>query len=674
MRHSQSHRHTLHTACPGARHTAAPESGPPASPARRALALLLLASIGLGSAAASAARLQLRLLETSDLHMNLLAWDYYQDQPTTQFGLARTASLITAARAEVKNSLLFDNGDLLQGSPMGDYMARVKPLAAGQVHPAYKVLNALGVDAANIGNHEFNYGLPFLRQAIAGAAFPYVSANVHVDDGDGNPDNDAHAFTPYVILQRQFTDDDGRAHTLKVGVIGFVPPQILMWDSQHLAGKLTVRGMAETARRLVPRLRAEGADIVVAIPHSGLDAADSARLSENAVGQLAQVPGIDALLFGHAHAEFPGPAFKDHAQVDVVRGTINGVPAVMPGRWGDHLGVVDLVLDNTSGRWQVADSRSALRPISERATRRALVEPDPRVAALVADEHAGTLAYVRGRVAETLAPITSYFAQVADDPSVQIVSQAQLQYARRALQGTPHEGLPLLSAAAPFKAGGRQGWTYYTDIPAGPLSIRHVADLYIYPNTVKAVRITGAQAREWLEMSAGQFRQIDPKGPAAQDLIAPEFRAYNFDTLDGLRYQIDLTQPARYDADGRLVAPQSRRIVDLRHQGQPVADEAVFIVVTNNYRASGGGHFPGLDGRNTVLDSPDETREALVQHMRSAERLNPSADNNWRLLPVPGVALRFTSGTGGIAHLARYPQIHLVRDNGDGSALYEIRP
>lgn len=636
-----------------------------------------LLCLGLASALATPAwaqKIPLRLLETTDLHMNLLAWDYYQDRPTAEFGLERTATLIKAARAEAPNSLLFDNGDLLQGSPLGDFVARIQPLAAGAVHPAYKVLNALGVDAANIGNHEFNFGLPFLRQAIAGANFPYVSANVHIEDGDGNPDNDAHAFTPYVILDRRFTDTEGKTHALKVGVIGFVPPQILIWDRSHLQGRLSVRDMRETAHRLVPKMKAEGADLVVAIPHSGFERGETPRFSENSVARLSEVPGIDAILFGHSHGEFPGPAFASHPKVDLARGTINGVPAVMPGRWGDHLGVIDLTLERRDGRWVVADSRAHIRPIFDRKSRQPLVAADPAVAPLVAAEHAGTLAYVRGAVTRTVAPIHSYFAQVADDPSVQLVAQAQLAYGKRALQGTEFEGLPLLSAAAPFKTGGRQGFGYYTDIPAGPVAVRNVADLYIYPNTVQIVRTTGAQVREWLEMAAGAFHRIDPAGPPEQMILNPGFPSYNFDVIDGLSYRIDLTQPARYDRAGKLVAPQARRIVELQHQGKPLDDAARFAVVTNNYRASGGGAFPALDGRLTIVESPDETRQALVDYLRTKPEIDPRADDNWRILPVPGVSLRFVSSAQGIAHLERQPRVKLVRDQGDGSALYELQP
>lgn len=633
-----------------------------------------LLALLLAAASPHAAELKLRLLETTDVHVHLLAWDYYQDKPSDEYGLARTATLIKAARAEAKNSMYFDNGDLLQGNPLGDWVAKVRPLAPGQLHPAFKVLRALGVDAANVGNHEFNYGLPFLRRAVEAAPFPVVNANVFVDDGDGNPDNDRHAFTPYVILERDFVDEAGAARRVKVGVIGFAPPQIMQWDRTNLLGKLTVRDIVETARRYVPEMKAKGADVVVAIPHSGFERGQTVFFAENAVARIAEVAGVDAILFGHSHGEFPGRFFASHPKVDLAKGTISGVPAVMPGAWGSHLGVVDLVLDDASGRWRIKDGRAHLRPVFDRATRKPLAEPDPAIAQLIAAEHQGTLDYVRAEIAQTAVPIQSYFALVADDPSVQLVSQAQLAYARRALAGTPYEKLPLLSAAAPFKTGGRMGPGYYTDIPAGPLAVRNVADLYIYPNTVKAVAISGAAVREWLEMAALVFRRIDPAGPREQDLVDTSVPGYNFDTIDGVTYRIDVTQPARYDRGGKLVAPHAHRIVDLRFEGRPVRDDDRFVVVTNNYRAAGGGSFPGLDGTTIVLDAADENREALVQYLSREKRVNPSADGNWSIVAVPGVKLRFASGAGGIAHLARYPQIRLVKDSGDGFALYEIEP
>ncbi len=629
------------------------------------LAGLLLATT------ASAAEMKLRILETTDVHMNLLSYDYYQDKATDQFGLSRAITLIKAARAEAANSVLIDNGDLLQGSPLGDVVAKVKPLQDGQVHPAYKVMNQLGYDAANIGNHEFNFGLPFLRRALQGANFPYVNANVYVDAKDGV--NAQNAFVPYVLLDRKFKDAQGQTQSLVIGVIGFAPPQIMQWDKQNLEGRVVTRDIVETARKYVPEMRAKGAQLVIAVPHSGLERGDIGVAAENAVSGLATVPGIDAILFGHAHAEFPGPAFATYPKVDVAKGTINGIPAVMPGRWGDHLGVIDLTLDNAGGSWKVVSSQASIRPIFDKAAKKSVAESDPMVERAIAEEHAQTLEYVRGRVAESAAPIYSYFALVADDPSVQIVSNAQIAYVKRAVQGTEYDKLPILSAAAPFKSGGRQGWSYYTDIPAGPLAIKHTADLYIYPNTLKAVLLTGAEVQEWLEMSAGQFNRIDPKGAPSQDLINSAFPSFNFDTIDGVQYELDLTQPAKYAINGSVAVAGANRVKNLRFQGAPIQPDAPFLVVTNNYRAFGGGNFPGLSAKKVVLDAPEENREALIQYLTGTTgAINPTADGNWRILPVPGVQLTFLSSSTAAKYLSANPAIKLVKDNGDGSALYEL--
>ena len=627
---------------------------------------------------ASGSELTLRILQTTDLHMNLLNYDYYQDKSTEQFGLAKTSTLIRAARAEAVNSLLFDNGDLLQGSPMGDLVARIKPLAHGQVHPAYKVMNRLAYDAANLGNHEFNFGLPFLRRALDGANFPYVNANVYLSHPGRAAGDAEHAFTPYVLLDRQFKDTSGQSHPFRVGVIGFVPPQIMNWDRAHLEGQVVARDMVEVARKYVPEMRAKGAQLVIVIAHSGFEKGEVGGLGENAVSRLAEVTGVDVILFGHSHAEFPSPAFAGHPKVDLARGTINGVPSVMPGRWGDHLGVVDLRLDNRGGAWKVVGSQSSIRPIFDRAANKALVEADPAVAREVATEHAQTLAYVRDKVAVSSAPIYSYFAQVSDDSSVQIVSDAQTAYVKRAMQGTEYEKYPVLSAAAPFKAGGRQGWSYFTDIPAGPLAIRHVADLYVYPNTLKAMLLTGAEVKEWLEMAAGQFHRIDPQGPAVQALINDAFPAYNFDTIDGVSYELDLTEPAKYTVNGKLQSAIANRVRNLRFQGEPINLEARFVVATNNYRAFGGGAFPGLNAAKVVLDAPDESRQVLIQHLSLVDALtpgklvNPSADGNWHIRLVPGVTLSFLSASAAVRYLPNHPTIRLLKDNGDGSALFAL--
>ncbi|MCS7462929.1 bifunctional 2',3'-cyclic-nucleotide 2'-phosphodiesterase/3'-nucleotidase [Paenibacillus doosanensis] len=621
------------------------------------------------------AEMKLRIMETSDIHTHLMNYDYYQDQQSEEFGFVKTASHIKKAREEAKNSLLFDNGDIIQGNPLGDYVALVRPLQDGETHPVYKALNLLNYDAGNIGNHEFNFGLDFLQKSLKGANFPYVNSNVYIDDQDQNPDNDRNLFTPYQILDRSFVDESGREQRLKIGVIGFVPPQIVKWDKANLQGKVIVKDIVESAETFVPKMKAEGADLIIAIPHSGLGSEERKGMDENASFLLSKVKDIDVILFGHAHAVFPSESFQGIPGVDADKGTINGIPAVEPGFWGNHLGIIDLTLQKSGGTWRVADSRSHTRAIYETQDKRIvpLADADEEVANAVKDDHEATLAYIRGPVGATTAQITSYFAVVQDDPSIQILTNAQKWYVEKHIEGTELDGIPVLSAGAPFKAGGRSGPNYYTDIPAGTIAVNNAADLYVYPNTLKAVLMTGAEVKEWLEMSALQFNQIDPDKAGEQDLINASFPAYKFDIIDGVTYEIDVTQPARYGSGGKLVNPDAHRIVHLQYDGKPIDPNQKFLVATNNYRASGGGSFPGLTGDNIAVDSPDENREILIDYIRNNSPINPSADGNWSLAPIRGnPTLVFESSPAARALAESSANIRYAGMLDSGFAKYEL--
>lgn len=626
------------------------------------------------SARAQDHQAHLRLMETTDLHVHLYPYDYYADREIDTVGLARTAAHVADIRREAVNSLLFDNGDFLQGNPMGDYIAYERGMADGQRHPVVTAMNTLGFDAGTLGNHEFDYGLEFLARTLEGADFPIVSANVVRGELADDAARDDHLVTPYVVLDRQIELGDGSRRPIRIGVIGFAPPQITTWGAQHLSGRVSAREIVETAEALVPLLRAEGADLVVALSHSGI-AADGADASENASLQLARVEGIDVILTGHQHRRLPGEDFEGIDGVDARAGTLHGKPAVMAGFWGSDLGVVDLLLEHDGQRWRIASSQQSLRPIFERVERetRALVESDEAILAAVREEHQATLDYVRTPVGEASAPLHSYFALVADDPSVQIVNLAQLWYLRDILSTTEHADLPMLSAAAPFKSGGRAGPDYYTDIDAGPIAIRNVADLYLYPNTLQAVRITGAQVREWLEMSAGIFNRITP-GSSGEPLISDGFPSYNFDVIDGVTYRIDVTRPARYDADGNLVDEAAHRIVDLAYSGQPIDEAQDFIVATNNYRAGGGGNFPGIDASKVIFVAPDANRDVLVRYIVSEGTVNPSADGNWRFEPAPGTVVEFRTGPGSSERLEDVSALALeaAGESEDGYLRYHL--
>ncbi|MBO2552103.1 bifunctional 2',3'-cyclic-nucleotide 2'-phosphodiesterase/3'-nucleotidase [Shewanella algae] len=580
----------------------------------------------------------LRVLETTDLHTNIMDYNYYSGKEDPTIGLARTASLIHAARKEVTNTVLVDNGDLLQGSPMGDYMAKVG-ITDGEVHPAYKAMNLLDYAVGNIGNHEFNYGLDFLEKSLAGARFPYVNANVYCDADDcwkGLKKGD-NLFTPYLIKETEVKDTDGNSHKLKIGYIGFVPPQIMLWDKQNLTGKVRAESIVESAKKFVPQMKAEGADIIIAIPHSGIGSTENPGdpAAENATYALTYVDGIDAIMFGHSHSIFPDARYADLPNTDVEKGLLNGVPAVMPGRWGDNMGLVDFKLQRKDGKWTVLSARTEARPIYDGANKTPLVEADKDIHDAVELEHQGTIAFVEQPIGVAAADMFSFLTLVQDDPTVQIVSDAQIANVKAKLPEAL-KSLPVLSAAAPFKAGGRHSTTsdadQYVMVDKGPLTFKNAADLYLYPNTMVAVKVNGAELKDWLECSANQFNQIDPASTEPQELVNYNHPTYNFDVIDGVTYKIDVTQPSKYDRDCALVNADASRIVDLAftdsegtvYTGENLAAKE-FIVASNNYRAF-GGKFAGTGSEHVVLELPDTNREALAAYITEQSKYNPETD------------------------------------------------
>ena len=580
-----------------------------------------------------AATVDLRIMETTDLHGNMMNFDYFKDQNIDTFGLTKTANLIHQARQEVKNSVLVDNGDLIQGSPMADY-ALNKGLNKGEIHPVYKALNTLDYVVGNIGNHEFNFGLDFLQKSQAGANFPYVNANVY-DAKTNKP-----FFRQYIILDKPVVDRDGKQHTIKIGYIGFVPPQIMQWDKLNLEGKVIVKDITQTAKELVPEMKKQGADIIVAIPHSGVSAEPYKALAENSVYYLSQVEGINAIMFGHSHGVFPSEDFKSLPNTDINTGNINHIPAVMPGQWGSHLGVVDLVIEGDKSNWKVVSGKSEARPIFDSKNKKALVDANKNITKVLKDDHEGTREFVGKPIGKVSTDINSYLALVEDTSALQIISDAQIDYVKQFVQGDPDlDGLPILSAIAPFKAGGRKNDpTAYVEVKKGDLTFRNAADIYLYPNILSAVKITGKEVKEWLECSAGVYNQIDINSSKPQYLINwDKFRTYNFDTIDGVNYQIDITKPARYDGNCQLINPDSERIVNLTYQQKPIDTNQAFLIATNNYRAYTGA-FPGTGGKNVKFNSPDDLRVILSAYITNRTKkqgeVKVTVDNNWRMAPI----------------------------------------
>ncbi|MFN3208929.1 MAG: 5'-nucleotidase C-terminal domain-containing protein, partial [Roseovarius sp.] len=432
------------------------------------------------------------------------------------------------------------------------------------------------------------------------------------------------------------------------------------WDHLHLEGRVTTRGIVETALTEVPLLRAAGADLVIALAHTGLGSAVAPSEHadpghENAALALARVPGIDAILAGHSHHVFPDIASPRPGApgVDHRAGTLAGVPAIMAGFRGSHLGVLDLCLapPRDGAGWTVRASYSRARPVQPDAAA-APTPPDPQIERLARPAHRAALRLTARPIGHTSRPLRSYFARILPCDADAPILAAKMWALRNALAGTPHADLPILATTTCFRAGGHAGPDAFVDIPAGPLTLGHVAELYPFPNTLVGLRMTGAQVADWLERAASCFRQLRTGlGNRPQPLWDPAFAGHAFDTVAGLSYRIDLSRPARYDAEGRLVNPDARRIHDLRHGEHPLDPGAVFGVAVNNFRAFGGGPYPGAHPDSILHDARKPVRDHLVAFLRDTGDFDAATlRGRWHLDGPRDAVLSIKTGPGAHDH------------------------
>jgi 2',3'-cyclic-nucleotide 2'-phosphodiesterase / 3'-nucleotidase len=592
----------------------------------------------------------LRLLATSDVHAHLLAWDYYADRASDAVGLVRVAGLMAEARLQVANCLYFDNGDLIEGSALGEYQAHIGQMPGQGPHPMVAALNALGCDAAALGNHELSYGMAFLRATLAGARYPVLSANILIPAVQP-ASQDQPLVLPYVILDRQVADDQGKMHPLRIGVLGLTPPQVLQWERARIDQPLTAQGMVQAARMRVPELRAAGADLVVVLAHTGVGVAEGPENDENLGLRLSAIPGIDALILGHEHRVFPSAHFHGLAGVDLEHGLLGQVPAVMPGPYGTNLGVIDLVLRRDANGWGVAHARAEARPIAARGrTGEALplVPDDSALACLAAPAHHATRAWMGRQIGHSDLPLHSYFALADHSAMNRLIAAAQLQHLQQVVAGTPYAGLPLLASVAPAKSGGRGGPEHFADVPAGPLQMRHAADLYPFPNAFAAIIITGAGLRDWLERGVSAYAQIVPGGQD-QPLMNPDYPGTALEMITGLSYMVDLSAPPHHDARGHVLNPQAHRIHRLTWQGQPVSPTDMFALATNSYRLAMATEVM-TPPPHVIMAAGDGCRDLLLGYLAGHDTVPVPAPRAWVFAPMPGTTVTLDAAPAALTH------------------------
>jgi len=524
--------------------------------------------------------LTLVIAATTDVHGRLRGYDYYQNTAEPSRGLARVATIVDSLRAaHAGRVVLVDAGDFLQGNPL-TYVAARSPAGS---HPVIDAMNAARYDAAAIGNHEFNYGLPVLERALAGARFAPLAANVY--GVDGRP-----AYRRWVMLDR-----DG----VSVAVVGATTPGSMVWDREHLRGRLVVRDIVPDVRSAVTEARTAGADVIVVVLHSGLDEPSSydtvsTRLaSENVSARVArEVAGIDVVVYGHSHREMADT-------------TIGGALLVQPRNWATNAAVAELRLEPDSGRWRVVSKRGRLLRAAGRVE---------HAGVLAATElaHRAAVAYAAETLGTTAVTWRADSARVTDTPLIDFILEVQ----RRAA------GTDLASTAA---------FNLRAALDTGAITVAELAALYPYDNTLRAIRVTGRQLREYLERSAYYFGR-----PGSGSVVDSTIPGYNYDIFAGVDYTIDVRRP-----------PGSR-VTALAVRGRPVTDLDAFTLALNNYRQAGGGGFAMLASAPVVYESREDIRELLMEEVRRRKTLRPEDyfKPNWRLDPpaVIGEAYRAMNG------------------------------
>ncbi|MER6527415.1 5'-nucleotidase C-terminal domain-containing protein [Streptomyces sp. NPDC001508] len=563
------------------------------------------ASPGKSAAGKRPKRHSLTVMGTTDLHGHVFNWDYfkdaeYSDTAGNAMGLARVSTLINQVRKEKgrENTLLLDAGDTIQGTPLTYYYAKVDPITAkgGPVHPMAQAMNAIGYDAAALGNHEFNYGIETLRTFEDQLRFPLLGANA-VDAKTLRP-----AFPPYFIKKFRVKG----APPVTVAVLGLTNPGIAIWDKAYVQGKLKFPGLEEQAAKWVPKLRSMGADVVVVSAHSGTSGTssygDQVPYVENAAANVAkQVPGIDAILVGHSHVEIPELKVTNEK-------TGRTVVLSEPLCYAERLTLFDIELVFAKGRWTVESVSASLRNSNT-------VADDPKITKLLSDEHAKVVEYVNQVVGTATETLTTVEARYKDAPIIDLINKVQEDVVRAALAGTAYASLPVISQASPFSRT--------SEIPAGEVTIRDLSSLYVYDNTLVAKLMTGAQVRAYLEYSAEYYVQTAPDVVVdVQKLTNAGGRPdYNYDYVSGLGYDIDIAQPA------------GSRIKNLTFDGAALDDAQQFVFAVNNYRANGGGAFPHVASAQELWSESTEIRTRIAEWATAKGVLDPKdfASVDWKL-------------------------------------------
>ena len=534
--------------------------------------LIILLALVLVARSFAPERVQITILGTTDLHGNILPLDYYTNKPDNR-GFAKIATLIKRIRKEQPNVMLIDSGDTIQGSPLESFHGRKNNRP---VDPMMLVMSSLNYDAMTVGNHEYNFGLKVLEKARSEAKFPWLSANTY-DIATQKPH-----YKPYIVKE---------VAGVKIGVLGLTTPGIPNWDNPPNYAGLEFHEPVAEARKWVPMLRdQEKVDVVVIAMHMGLE--EDLRTGQVSPGQVTneneaiaianEVPGVDVIFMGHTHRE-------------VSSLYINGVLLTQANYWGRNLARADLYLQRTGAGWRMYAKSARTMATDDR------VEPDPEVAKLVEPYDRETQGWLSRVIGESSQELTAREARFRDTAILDLIQKVQME-----------AGKADVSMVASFNSDAR--------IAKGPISVRDIAGLYVYENTLAVLEVTGQQLKDALEHSAKYYKAYEPGKPLS-DLVDEKIPAYNFDIAEGVTYELDISKPI------------GQRIQNLRFHGQPLSPAKKLRLATNNYRVNGGGGYEMYKNAPVVYRSSEEIRELIIDWVERNKTVPVTPNNNWRIVP-----------------------------------------
>ncbi len=546
----------------------------------------------------------LRILATTDVHMQLVGYDYALARPAAHTGLCGIATLIAQARreAEAKGmmAILVDNGDFLQGTALGDHLAHM-PVTTD--HPIVRGLQYLRYDAMGLGNHDLDHGMEYLNRIARCVTTPLICSNLALSAPT--------ALRSSVILTCPLTQIP-KEQTLRVGILSVLPQETSFLNAQQLAGWGCVTPAAQCVTDAAQELRRNGADVVILLAHMGMEGPDTADTHQDDLRRLARIPGIDAIVGGHTHLRLPGQDHLGYADVDVQTGSLGNCPTAMAGVEASDLAVLDLtLLQADTGQWRVQSHQTQLRPNGPQ------VPPDPALAAIFAPEHAAVRSKLKQPCGHSSRAIHTYFSLAMPTAASALVAHAKRLVVAEAIANLPESSLPLLATAAAHTAGGRGGPQHYLHIRPGVIHRRHLAGFNPYPNNICALKVTGADLHIWLEHAAEVFHQLLPDSPD-QPLLNDERATYRFDTIYGLTYTIDPSQPI------------GQRINNMCHAGRPVAPGQPFVLATSGFRAGGGGGGTVFNLDKILYRDMKNQLSSLTAILKQNDYADVLAETPWR--------------------------------------------